>query len=163
MSSDGNLDWTYTVAERKIQEAMEAGEFDNLPGKGQPLDLEVNPWEPAHLRAANRILKNARALPEWLQLEKDIERERQALVTTRERTLRALGVVRNPASRARIADRFRGEHRERLRALGTLVLKYNEIAPNAAKRAFGVPNVVKEMDALETDLARAVGSSAGAP
>jgi hypothetical protein len=40
MSSEGNLDWTYTVAERKIQEAMEAGEFDNLPGKGQPLDLE---------------------------------------------------------------------------------------------------------------------------
>jgi hypothetical protein len=96
-------------------------------------------------------------------LEKDIERERQALVTTRERTLRALGVVRNPASRARIADRFRGEHHERLRTLGTMVLKYNEIAPNAAKRAFGVPNVGKEMAALEADLSRAVGSSVGAP
>ena len=163
MSSDGNFDWTYTVAERKIEDAMEAGEFDNLPGKGRPLDLEVNPWEPAHLRAANRILKNARALPEWLQLEKDIERERQTLVTTRERTLRALSVVRNPASRERIVDRFRGEHRERLRTLGTMVLKYNEIAPDAAKRAFSVPNVAREMAALETDLSSVVSGGGNAP
>jgi hypothetical protein len=44
-----------------------------------------------------------------------------------------------------------------------MVLKYNEIAPEAAKRAFSVPNVAKEMAVLEADLARAVGSSAGAP
>jgi len=85
-----NFDWTHAVAERKIQEAMEAGEFDNLPGRGQPLDLDVNPFEPAHLRAVNRLLKNARALPEWLQLEKDIEHEMQLLAGARERTLRHL-------------------------------------------------------------------------
>lgn len=28
-----------TVAERKVREAMERGEFDDLPGQGKPLDL----------------------------------------------------------------------------------------------------------------------------
>jgi hypothetical protein len=28
-----------SVSERKIREAMERGEFDNLPGQGKPLDL----------------------------------------------------------------------------------------------------------------------------
>lgn len=155
-SSEGNFDWTHTVAERKIQEAMDAGEFDNLPGKGQPLDLEVNPFEPAHLRAVNRILKNARALPEWLQLEKDIVRERALLVSTRDQSLRAVRAAKNAATRARIANRFREEHRERLRTLGTLVLKYNMTAPQGAqKETFAVPSVAREMAALEADLAEA--------
>ncbi|MBM4458034.1 MAG: DUF1992 domain-containing protein [Chloroflexi bacterium] len=34
MSFDGLVD-------QKIQEAMARGEFDNLPGQGRPLDLEV--------------------------------------------------------------------------------------------------------------------------
>ena len=28
------------IIEKKIKEAVEKGEFDNLPGKGKPLDLE---------------------------------------------------------------------------------------------------------------------------
>jgi hypothetical protein len=28
------------VADRRIEEAMREGKFDNLPGRGQPLDLE---------------------------------------------------------------------------------------------------------------------------
>jgi hypothetical protein len=33
------LDWTAKIAERKIQDAMKEGLFDNLPGRGEPLDL----------------------------------------------------------------------------------------------------------------------------
>ena len=29
------------IAEEKIQEAVAAGEFDDLPGKGKPLDLDA--------------------------------------------------------------------------------------------------------------------------
>ncbi len=156
MSSEGNFDWTHTVAERKIQEAMKVGEFDNMPGKGQPLDLEVNPFEPAHLRAVNRLLKNARALPEWLQLEKDIVRERALLVSTRDQSLRAVRAAKNAATAARIAHRFRDEHRERLRTLGTLVLKYNMTAPQGAqKETFAGPSVPRAMAALDADLAEA--------
>lgn len=36
-----------SVAERQIREAMERGEFDNLPGEGQPLDDAGVPYDPA--------------------------------------------------------------------------------------------------------------------
>jgi len=145
-----NFDWTHAVAERKIQGAMEAGEFDNLPGRGQPLDLDVNPFEPAHLRAVNRLLKNARALPEWLQLEKDIEHEMQLLAGARERTLRHLPLAKNAVTRARTVERFRAEHRERLRTLNTLILKYGFVAPAGVQRPpFALFNVEKEMAALD--------------
>jgi hypothetical protein len=149
-----NLDWTGVVAERKIQDAMEAGEFDNLPGKGQPLDLDSDALVPAHQRVVNRILKNARALPEWLQMEKDIERETGLLGPTRERALRGIRHARNPASRARIAERFRMEHRERLDLINTLILKYNYIVPNAVRRAYAPYNLRREMAALDEELAR---------
>ena len=48
------------LAERKIEEAIARGEFDDLPGAGRPLDLDdVDPLLPEELRMAFRILKNA--------------------------------------------------------------------------------------------------------
>lgn len=48
------------LAERRIEEAIERGEFDELPGAGQPLDLDdLDPLLPEELRMACRILKNA--------------------------------------------------------------------------------------------------------
>ena len=158
-----NFDLTVLIAERKIQEAMEAGEFDNLPGKGEPLRLDENPFEPIHQRVANRILKNARALPEWLQLEKDIAREAGQIQPARSRALRAFHHMRNPAVRARIAERFRAEHRERLDVLNTLILRYNEVAPVAARRVFLPYSLPKEMAALDAEFAQAEGSPRPAP
>lgn len=60
------------IAEEKIREAMRNGEFDNLPGKGKPLQLEDLSHVPEELRASFIILKNAGILPEELQLEKEI-------------------------------------------------------------------------------------------
>jgi hypothetical protein len=68
------------IAERKIEEAIEEGLFDNLPGKGQPLNLEDDPMTPPHLRAANKILKNAGVLPDWMQADIEIEKSRQECV-----------------------------------------------------------------------------------
>lgn len=48
------------LAERKIEEAIARGEFDNLPGAGRPLDLDdEDPLWPEEVRMARRILKNA--------------------------------------------------------------------------------------------------------
>jgi hypothetical protein len=48
------------IAERKIKEAIERGEFDDLPGAGRPLDLDdLDPSLPEELRLAYRVLKNA--------------------------------------------------------------------------------------------------------
>lgn len=64
------------IAERKIEEAISEGKFDNLPGKGKPIVFDDDPMTPPHLRLANKVLKNAGVLPDWMQLEKEIERER---------------------------------------------------------------------------------------
>jgi DnaJ-like protein len=62
------------IAELKIREAMQAGEFDNLPNAGSRLDLEEYFRLPPHLRMAYSVLKSADCLPEEVILFKEIER-----------------------------------------------------------------------------------------
>ena len=47
------------VAERKIEEALAEGQFDNLPGMGKPLELEDCSHLPPDMRMAYTILKNS--------------------------------------------------------------------------------------------------------
>lgn len=44
-------------AERHILDAQTKGEFDNLPGSGEPLTLDDDSHVPAELRAGYRLLK----------------------------------------------------------------------------------------------------------
>lgn len=60
------------IADQKIREAMEDGEFDNLPGKGKPLKLENDSHLPQEIRIAHKILKNANCLPPELEIRKEI-------------------------------------------------------------------------------------------
>ncbi|MGD2125453.1 MAG: DUF1992 domain-containing protein [Desulfobacteraceae bacterium] len=60
------------MVERKIKEAQEKGEFDNLPGQGKPLAFEHEGHIPEELRIAYKILKNADCLPPELQEKKEI-------------------------------------------------------------------------------------------
>lgn len=57
-----------------IQEAMQRGEFDNLPGKGKPIDLTAYFDMPEEVRIAYALLKGADILPEEAELLKDIGR-----------------------------------------------------------------------------------------
>jgi hypothetical protein len=59
--------------ETKIKAAMAEGQFDNLPGKGKPIDLKGYIETPEHLRAAYHILKNAGFVPEEVRLKKELE------------------------------------------------------------------------------------------
>jgi len=66
MSLEKNVD-------EKIAEAIARGEFDNLPGKGKPLDLEAYFATPEHLRMGYSILKSADILPEEMELLRQIK------------------------------------------------------------------------------------------
>jgi hypothetical protein len=69
------------LAEQRIQEAESRGEFDDLPGAGHPLRIEEdNPFIPAELRTAYRLLKNAGYLPEEVCLLRDIREAEQLLL-----------------------------------------------------------------------------------
>jgi len=59
--------------------AIRRGEFDDLPGQGQPLILEDDSAVPDELRVGYRILKNAGCLPPEVALKKEI-REVESLL-----------------------------------------------------------------------------------
>ncbi|GAB6037822.1 DUF1992 domain-containing protein [Fundidesulfovibrio butyratiphilus] len=67
------------IAEQRILEAMEKGEFDNLPGKGKPLDLDDDANVPEDLRMAYKLLKNAGYAPEELAKETGVKTTRDLL------------------------------------------------------------------------------------
>lgn len=60
------------LIEARIREALERGDFDNLPDAGRRLDLKEDPFIPEDMRMAYRILKNAGYIPPELELRKDI-------------------------------------------------------------------------------------------
>ena len=71
-----------------IQEAMARGEFDNLPGKGKPIDLSAYFDTPEAVRIAYSILKNADILPEEADLLTEIARLKEELDSCQEETRR---------------------------------------------------------------------------
>ena len=66
-------------ADDKIKEAIAKGEFDNLPGKGKPLDLDAYFATPEDLRMGYSILKSADTIPEEIELLKQIEGLKKSL------------------------------------------------------------------------------------
>jgi DnaJ family protein C protein 28 len=64
-----------SLVEQRIQEAMRRGEFDNLPGKGKPLNLDKNPYLDPSLEMAYRLLHNNALAPEWIERDKEIRRD----------------------------------------------------------------------------------------
>ncbi len=81
-----------TIAERRILEAMGRGEFDRLPGAGQPLTLEDDSMVPPELRIAYKILKNAGCIPPELELRKEILTLRDLIRTVEDEGERKAGV-----------------------------------------------------------------------
>ena len=67
------------LVENKIREAMEKGEFDNLPGQGQPLDLTAYFNTPSDLRLGFAMLKGAQFVPPEVELRRELERLQEQL------------------------------------------------------------------------------------
>lgn len=59
------------IAERRLEEAVAAGLFDDLPGAGRPLELEDLSRVPAELRPCVLLLRSANVLPEELELRQE--------------------------------------------------------------------------------------------
>jgi deoxycytidine triphosphate deaminase len=71
-----NLD---KIVEEMIKQAQERGEFDNLPGKGKPIDLTEYFEMPEDVRVAQTMLKDAGMAPREVDLLKEIAGLRQIL------------------------------------------------------------------------------------
>ncbi|MEJ2211371.1 MAG: DUF1992 domain-containing protein [Anaerolineae bacterium] len=114
-------DWESWIDEQ-IREAQEKGLFDNLPGKGKPLDLTPNAYA-GDRELAYKILSEAGYAPEWIELDKAIrgrlEQARTALARAWEwyQASVALPGDVSPQALSRSARRGpRRQHAERERA-----------------------------------------------
>ncbi len=72
------------IVEAIIKEAMERGEFDNLPGKGKPIDLTEYFETPEEVRIAHSVLKNAGMTSREVDLLKEIAELKQVREAVRD-------------------------------------------------------------------------------
>ena len=92
------------LAEERIRDAIQRGEFDNLPGRGKPLRLEDDRHIPDDLRLAYKVLRNAGCLPPELELKKEISKAEELLSSMKDE----------------------GEKYRQLQKLNFLIMKLNE-------------------------------------
>ena len=76
------------AVEAIIKEAQERGDFDNLKGKGQPIDLDAYFETPEDLRLAYTALKNAGMVSPDVEILQEIAALKERLASTYEETQR---------------------------------------------------------------------------
>ena len=119
-----------SLTEKKLREAIENGEFDDLPGKGEPLDLRENPFEDPDLRTVHRLLRNAGFAPAWIEERKDIDAELAAAQTKLSRAWALFGEGGKAKSEAEWEGSVK-EFREQVLELQQRIRIYNLKAPAA--------------------------------
>lgn len=66
-----------------IRQAMQEGKFDDLPGKGKPLNLDQNPHQDPEWWVAHHLLKSGGFSPPWIELlgeiNENLQQARQSL------------------------------------------------------------------------------------
>ena len=76
------------LAEQRIRDAIERGDFDHIEGKGRPLDLSESAGVPPELRAAYKLLQDAGLRPKEVDLMRSIAQLRGAIERARTETRR---------------------------------------------------------------------------
>jgi hypothetical protein len=114
------------VAEEKIREAIEQGQFSNLAGEGTPLaglddDASGDDWAGLHLLRQNGFL------PEWLELRKHIYEGRPAVERAWQEWEQA--IRRWGSERHAIAERAGEVYAIRIREINGLIDLHNHRCP----------------------------------
>jgi len=136
-----------SLAEKRLREAIENGEFDDLPGKGEPIDLRENPFEDPDLRTVHRLLRNAGFAPAWIEERKDIDAELAAAQTKLSRAWALFGEGGKAKSEAEW-ERSVKEFRAQVLELQQRIRIYNLKAPAAVFHRKHI-DVEKILDAIK--------------
>jgi DnaJ homolog subfamily C member 28 len=134
------------LVDKLIREGMERGEFEDLAGRGQPIDLRENPFEDPDLRTAHRLLRNAGFAPAWIEEGKSIEAEFQDARSTLFRAKSLYGGSGKLAANHQW-QRVVKEFREKAAELNQRIRMYNLKAPAA-----GFHRIIIDADSLIAEL-----------
>ncbi|HSE32788.1 MAG TPA: DUF1992 domain-containing protein [Pyrinomonadaceae bacterium] len=133
------------LIDKLIRESMERGEFDDLSGKGEPVDLSENPFEDPDVRTAHRLLRNAGFGPAWIEDRKDIETN---LALARTTLLRARDLYHNEIPGGARWQRAVREFRETVAELNQRIRMYNLKAPGIVfhRKVFDADAWIRELE-----------------
>jgi hypothetical protein len=118
----------HSLVDQRIAAAEAAGAFRDLPGAGKPLKLDDDATVPAEERAAFRLLKNAGFAPPWIELQKEIRTEQEALNHWLMQQQQHWSTLDEATQ-----ERLRADYRRRLVALNRQISSYNLMAPRSAR------------------------------
>lgn len=117
-----------SAIDQQIREAMERGDFDNLRGKGKPLNLARDPNVPEDWELAFNVLRNAGYAPDWIETLNQVRAEEEKIRAPLQRYLA------NPPKHRTDAERQQGALVEKFRAqaaaLNRQIDTYNLKAPS---------------------------------
>lgn len=116
------------IAEERIREAIERGELEDLPGKGEPQKLDDDSHLPEELRMAYKVLKNAGYTPPELDVRKEMMQVEDLLANapdeaSRYKALKRLNYLAAKLSSIRPQSAILEEHRYSSRVLERLTRK----------------------------------------
>lgn len=110
-----------------LRDAMQRGEFDNLPGQGQPLKLDDDPTVPDDLKLAHKIMRDNNIVPDWVAEGAALEAALASFQADLRQALRTSGGALRPRTRAEFAERLAHYNRR--------VLSYNlKVPPGVTHR-----------------------------
>lgn len=118
-----------TTIDKQIREAMERGDFDNLRGKGKPLNLARDPNVPEDWELAFNLLKNAGYAPSWIESYNEVRAAREKLFAPLTHFQNA--PPQNEKERARAQAKLVEQFRAQAAELNRLIDTYNLKAPTS--------------------------------
>jgi DnaJ family protein C protein 28 len=134
-----------------IDKAMQDGKFDDLPGKGKPLNLDENPFADPEWELAHHVLKSGGFTLPWIetrqQIEKDLEGARAGLKRAWEWRQSASAQKMTLAQVEQQWQQQMSAFREKIMTLNKQIRDYNLEAP-ADRFHLLVLNAEKEIAAV---------------
>jgi DnaJ family protein C protein 28 len=121
--------------EDHIDKAIREGKFDNLPGKGKPLNLDENPFGDPEWRMAHHILQSSGFTLPWIEsrqeIETALENARRELSRSWEWRSRAAFDGRPPAQVDKEWSRALEHFREQVNGINKKIFSYNLEVPSS--------------------------------
>ena len=120
--------------EDPINKAMQDGQFNDLPGKGKPLNLDHNPYADPEWELAHHVLKNGGFTLPWIEARRQIEKGLEAAQAELKRTWEwRQAQVAQKMTQAQVEQQWQqslSAFREKIADLNKEIRDYNLQAPS---------------------------------
>ena len=150
-------------ARQALEEAIASGDFDQVPGRGQPLKLQGNDLlVPTSHRLFLKVLKNTHVVPEWIYLGRTAEalindlhcqinyhKERMHRLRTNSITGRATDFKSVFQAAHKVHEHYRSEFEMLAEQVQRHADRFNATAPAGAQRlAFDASTFLERFDQI---------------